>query len=58
MVPQSKYFPLKIFPKKLLPLKIRFRIASVICISPPFPGLSFLISSKILIGRIYRPIIA
>ena len=58
MLPQSKYLPEKLCAIKLLSWWIRDWIASVICISPPFPGFNFNNLENILLGKIYLPITA
>ena len=58
MLPQSRYFPEKLWAMNFLPFWINVWIASVICISPPLPGFCVSNFEKISLGKIYLPITA
>ena len=58
MLPQSKYFPENVCATNLLFSEINVWIASVIWISPPFPGFCLDNLENIFLGKIYLPITA
>ena len=58
MLPQSKYFPEKLCATNLFFSLINDWIASVIWNSPPLPGFCVINLEKIVLGKIYLPIIA
>ena len=58
IVPQSKYFPLKLCAINFSLSLINDWIASVMCISPPLLGFVFFSLVKIDLGKMYLPITA